>query len=404
MKSFMIAAKDFKIRFADRKGFLVMIAMPIILTAILGAALGGVMSGEMTLPTTKVGILLPDEDRLAQDFTEGVLESEDMKNLISTEKMKSVDELKDKINQGDLQVGIVFPEDWSSNLNEGKLKPVQFYQDPTKELQGSIVETILTSFQQRVLAVATTSTTVLTDLSTSQPVMTGELKMEELAGSIIGELQTIASSDSSLVKIESKGEKSVSGMQYYAAAMGAMFLLFNAMVGGKSIASERADETLKRLSSTPTSNFSIITGKFLGTLYYSIVQFTLFVLFTSLAFDVNWGSNLTQVMTIGFVYSFAVSGLSMLMAALFADVKTIDMVGSIGVQIMALLGGSMVPLAIFPEALQKLANIAPNKWALSSFLDIMNGTTWGALTSAIIVLVAIGTTSLMIGTMRLKVQ
>lgn len=54
-----------------------------------------------------------------------------------------------------------------------------------------------------------------------------------------------------------------------------------------------------------------------------------------------------------------------------------DSIGGIGVQVLALLGGSMIPLALFPEALQQLAVIAPNKWALGGFLDIMNGTQWG---------------------------
>jgi ABC-2 type transport system permease protein len=404
MKAFLIALKDFKIRFADRKGFLMMFVMPILLTAILGAALGGVMNGEVTLPHTSVGIVILDEDQLAHEFTEDVLHSNSLKEMITATKLDSIDLLKEKIQNGDLQVGLVFPDGWSRQINEGKLKPVQFYQDPTKDLQGSIVETIFNSFKERILALTVTSKAVFTDLGGSQPVITGELNMDEIVETITVELQSIATSNESYVVVRSVGEKSLSGMQYYAAGMGAMFLLFNAMIGGKSIASERADETLGRLISTPTSPISIICGKFLGTLYYSIIQFVLFVVVTKLAFGVNWGSDYLQVLTIGLVYSFAVSGLSMLLAAIFTDEKSIDIVGNIGVQILAILGGSMIPLAAFPEALQKLSSIAPNKWALNSLLDIMSGTSWTALSHSILILFSIGAVALVLGSFKLKVR
>lgn len=44
-KSIWIAWKDVKIRITDRKGFMMLILMPLILTCILGAALGSVVDG-----------------------------------------------------------------------------------------------------------------------------------------------------------------------------------------------------------------------------------------------------------------------------------------------------------------------------------------------------------------------
>lgn len=44
-KSIWIAWKDVKIRITDRKGFMLLILMPLILTCILGAALGSVVDG-----------------------------------------------------------------------------------------------------------------------------------------------------------------------------------------------------------------------------------------------------------------------------------------------------------------------------------------------------------------------
>ena len=56
-----------------------------------------------------------------------------------------------------------------------------------------------------------------------------------------------------------------------------------------------------------------------------------------------------------------------------------DVVGSMGVQVLALLGGSMLPLSVFPETLRNIAFLTPNSWALTGFTSIMSGSSWSAL-------------------------
>jgi ABC-2 type transport system permease protein len=193
-------------------------------------------------------------------------------------------------------------------------------------------------------------------------------------------------------------------MQYYAAAMAVMFLLFNATMGAKSIIQERNTETLARLMMSPTSNGSILIGKFMGTLLFALIQLIIFYMATSLFYDVNWGGNILQVLAVGIAYSVAVSGLSMILAAIVSEEKTTDLISGVGVQIFAILGGSMLPIYIFPDALQSFANITPNKWALTSFLSVMSGTSWSQLFLPISVLILMGLLSLTIGTWRLKAR
>jgi ABC-2 type transport system permease protein len=175
-------------------------------------------------------------------------------------------------------------------------------------------------------------------------------------------------------------------------------------MGAKSIIQERNTETLARLMMSPTSNGSILIGKFMGTLLFALIQLIIFYMATSLFYDVNWGGNILQVLAVGIAYSVAVSGLSMILAAIVSEEKTTDLISGVGVQIFAILGGSMLPIYIFPDALQSFANITPNKWALTSFLSVMSGTSWSQLFLPISVLILMGLLSLTIGTWRLKAR
>jgi ABC-2 type transport system permease protein len=399
MKSFIIAWKDFKIRITDRKGFSLMILFPILLTAILGNALSGVM-GEQSLPKTTVGVYQNSHDEIGDYFINDVLKGKELNEFILVKKIDSEKKLQSLIRNEQIDAGVIIPNGWSENLQNGKLKKAELLVDPGKEIQGTMIESILQTFISRVTTTSSTSKIVLTN---SAPLLTSE-KMKELSVQLGSSVEKIAASQAKYVENASVGKKLVSGMQYYAAAMAAMFILFNIFNGAKAFINERETETLARLMSTPTKKHSILVGKFLGNLYFILVQFGIFFAVTHFLFHVNWGENISQTIVVAFLYSIAVSGLAMFFASILKDSKTADTVGGIGVQIFSLLGGSMIPIMVFPKSLQTIANIAPNKWALTSFIDIMSGTTWDQLVIPLTVLLLIGMISITIGTWRLQAK
>jgi ABC-2 type transport system permease protein len=402
MKSLLIAWKDFKIRMRDRKGMVTMIVMPLILTAILGAALSEVMGGDGGFSETTVGLYQADQDPIAEALrTEVLLELEFVKVKLAQDD----DELKELLKAGKIDVGLSIPMEWSSDINNGGLKEISIYSQTDKQVKATVIQSIVESFSERVKTVSLSTTAVISDLTESMAATTGAgtENMKEVVDIIVADLNQ-AGQIQFEIEEESIGKKMVSSMQYYAAAMAVMFLLFNATMGAKSIIQERNTETLARLMMSPTSNGSILIGKFMGTLLFALIQLIIFYIATSLFYDVNWGGNILQVLAVGIAYSVAVSGLSMILAAVVSEEKTTDLISGVGVQIFAILGGSMLPIYIFPDALQSFANITPNKWALTSFLSVMSGTSWSQLFLPISVLILMGLLSLTIGTWRLKAR
>ncbi|RST72031.1 ABC transporter permease [Siminovitchia acidinfaciens] len=402
MKAFTIANKDMKVRLRDRKGFITMLLMPLVLTAILGSALSGLFSESGSIPDTSVGIVVSADDDLTDQFINKVLQGDELKESIILEKFKAEADLKKAVEQQQVDVGVILPAGWGEGLMAGEVKEATLVTDLEKEIQATIMKSILSSFIDRVTSVTIASEVVSKELLTSVPVSSREGDVVKAVSGLANELSEIAGSQINAVTTEEDGKEPISGMQYYAAAMCAMFVLFNVTFGAKSIVQERKTETLARLMSSPIHRSSIVIGKFLGTLYFSFLQFLVFVTATHYLFGVNWGSNIFQVLVIGVAYSVSVAGFAMIIAGVITEEKTADTVGGIGVQILALLGGSMIPVAAFPNSLQQLSNIAPNKWALETLLEIMNGTAWGALILPVVVLVFSGLLALVIGSLRLK--
>lgn len=398
MKSFIIAWKDLKIRLLDRRGFMMMLLMPLLLTAILGSALSNIFDNG-GLPKTVIGYYQEGTDELANIFQKDVLQSKEIKDDVKVEVVNSQKELEDMVREQKIDVGIMIPNGWSEQIQDGKLKEPKLITDPSKDIQEKIAESIIRSFSEHAQTVAVSTKSVVTDLAKSQPE-----NMEQVAREVSVNLQTVATSNKDGIEEGTIGKKSVTAMQYYAAAMLVMFLLYNITVGAKSIVTEQRTETLARLFSTPTSSFAILLGKFFGTLLFACIQFGIFVVATYYAFHVDWGEDTLQIVVVGIAYAICVSGLSMLIAAFIREEKTADLMGGIGIQLLAILGGSMLPIYVFPDTLQTIANIAPNKWALTSFLNIMSGTSWYSLLPVILSLSSAGIVSVIIGTFRLRTR
>lgn len=402
MRMFTIAWKDLKIRLRDRKSFITLLLMPIVLTAILGSALSGVFSESGSLPEMTAGAVVSSTDEVTVQFLNKVLQGKDLRESITLKEFKTESDLREALEHQQIDAGLLFPAGWGEGLLKGEIKQVTILKDSEKEIQASILSSTTESFINRVTAVSIASRTVVDELTMAAPVSTQNIDVSGVVTDLTAELTNVAESTVNGVTSEKDGKEPLSGMQYYAAAMGAMFILFNTTIGAKTIIQERNTETLARLMNSPIRHSSIMAGKFLGTLSFTFLQFIVFVIATHYLFGVAWGSNIGQLIVIGMAYSVSVSGLAMFIAGFITEEKTADTIGGIGIQILALLGGSMVPLAAFPSVLQQIASIAPNKWALDSLLNIMNGTSWNSLVMPITVLMLSGLAALLAGSMKLK--
>ncbi|WP_423408889.1 ABC transporter permease [Heyndrickxia sp. MSNUG] len=402
MRMFTIAWKDLKIRLRDKKSFITLLLMPIVLTAILGSALSGVFGESGALPEMTAGAVVNSTDEVTVQFLNKVLQGKDLRESITLKEFKTESDLREALEHQQIDAGLLFPAEWGEGLLKGESKQVTILKDPEKEIQASILSSITKSFINRVTSVSIASRTVAEGFNMAVPVSNQNINISENVTELTAELSKVAESTVNSVTMEKDGKEPITGMQYYAAAMGVMFILFNTTIGAKTIIQERNTETLARLMNSPVRHSSIMAGKFLGTLSFAFLQFIVFIIATHYLFGVAWGSNVWQLIVLGMAYSVSVSGFAMIIAGFITEEKTADSIGGIGVQILALLGGSMIPMAAFPSVLQQIASIAPNKWALDSLLDIMDGTSWNTLVMPVTILMLSGLAALLAGSMKLK--
>ncbi|MCY7919627.1 ABC transporter permease [Bacillus vallismortis] len=395
IKSMWIAWKDVKIRITDKKGVMMLILMPLILTCILGAALGSVVDGGNQIDGIKVGYVQSDQSDAANMFQTDVLKK--MKSLKVTQA-SSEDEMKSLLDEKKIDVGIFIPNGWEAGKTSAFV-----YAAPDQTLKSSIIETAAASFIDQYKTVKEAASASMDYVSKTSAVKQGKLDLSHFADNLVKVLEK-ETGNKLTMKEQSVGSKAVTSFQYYSAAMLCMFMLFHMTVGAKSFLQEKETETLARMLMTPAQKAVILFGKWLGTYLFAIIQFFIFLIVTIKVFGVDWGGNLLFVSVLGLSYAAAVSGVSMLLASCISDMKSADAIGGFGIQLLAVLGGSMLPLYQFPDFLQSVSKAVPNRWALDGFLSLMEGGGWADLQKPVLLFAAIGFCSLMLGIRRLHTR
>lgn len=424
-----IIIKDLKIVLSDKKATLILIAMPLILIAILGNALSSSFIQEGNVKAIKVAVvkkydIQEDLDRFSnflknnlmtgnmnendtsaiiqginefdidKIFTEDFLESEELKKVIEAEFLDEEAALL-KLNNKEVSAVIILPENFIYDMSVNLFMPfrneidIQVLGHPDRYLSGQIVEGIMSGFSDRLSSIIIGKNVYL---ETSMEEGMGNKAFENMGNVINDIMKNIENLNVSINYTNIEGLKPISGMQYYSAAMAAMFVLFSAGKGGELLLYEKKHMTYQRMTIGGIASFKIIFGKYLTIFILALLQLAVLIVFTNFAYGVNWG-NTVDVILIALCTAFSASGLGILIATITfrsGNYKVADAFQSVVVQVMAFLGGSYLPMGMFPESIQFLGNFSLNGIALKAYLNVMQGGSISQTYREIFGLLAIG--------------
>ncbi|WP_312476360.1 ABC transporter permease [Neobacillus sp.] len=389
MKFLWLALKDLLLVARDKKALLTLIMMPLLLIAILGSAFGNMMKEDEVVSIKKftLGVANLDKGQLSKVLTEEVL-SKDLSKQIQV-KYYQEDDLYKKIKDHKLAVAIVIQDDFTTSLISGKGTKVKLLSVPDPGIKAVIVQSVIEQFSRSVPIEAVVSQMV-------QPVQAGIQNGPVQEGYGKKPLLKETTIDANT--------KPVSSFQYYAAAMGVMFLLMTVVQSVSAMVLEKEQEVFKRLLLTNLTYQNYLLGKMFGLIIICLTQALIIIVGTNLLFGVDWGSSVSGIVMMTLAFVINASGLGVLAGSLIKTEKSFNVAGMLGTQIMAALGGSMAPIYIFPHWVVLVTKILPNGLALQTYLDLMSGATFSKILPAIAGSIALGLFFFAIGLIRLSLE
>jgi len=365
---FWVILNEIRVYIRLRTGLILLFAQPLLLIFILGSALSQVFQpDDVELQPVRVVIWTEDTGSLSSQ-TEQFFSTMVEDDILRTNSVNDRSTLLTQLRNDDADFGVIIPANFSNQVMAGE--------EATWELvlgRDQMANQIGTTVMNRYLAqVNALQATVLTGGQPSTPVALTEKP---------------ASPD--YVQIGSLGESGtkMSAVQYYAAMMLVMFLLYSGMAAGISIANEKQSGTLERLLAMPIRPFTWLAGKLIGNILLAIAQIFVVIGFTAIVYGVEWG-NVWGAVAICILVVWISMLLAVIITRFAGNERSVTAIFNVVIVVMTFISGGFTPQVV--GLMGGVETLTINYWATDGLMNIMYDGTWAVASEQFTILAIIG--------------
>jgi len=133
---------------------------------------------------------------------------------------------------------------------------------------------------------------------------------------------------------------------------------------------EKQEGMLKKLLCSPMPPNHILYGKLVFANIISIAQLIIMFVYAKLVFGLDIMHHLPSLVLMILATAYACSGFGIVLASFAKSRQQVQGFSTIIVLVMSAIGGSMIPIFIMPEIMQKIAVFSVNYWGIQGFYDI----------------------------------
>lgn len=188
-----------------------------------------------------------------------------------------------------------------------------------------------------------------------------------------------------------EGYTGTNGSEFAVPGMAVSFAAFSVGYAGFSFFRDHGWGTWERLRATSATSADILTGKVMPTVLVTVLQLGLLFALGGPLFGLRVTGSVAGVAALVVVLALALCAFGMLVTAVTRTMNQLNAVGSVGGMVMAMLGGSWIPVSTMPGWAQTLAPALPTYWAMEGFRDlVLDGAGFTDVLPNIAVLAAFG--------------
>lgn len=330
-------------QFRDRGDLFFVLVLPVIIIMALGLQFSGTSRA-------RLGVVAPGGDAAAEALVTSLAEDS---MRFDVQRVADPSTLRDQVERGRLEAGLVIPDGFSAALRGAA--PVEIrYLGTTDALTAGLQAPVDAAIAR--LAAVTTATRVAVSEGLGTP--------DEVAAAAQSGYETVPGIAVSVSQVGEPGIFAGFGQFTFGASTQlVLFMFLTSLTAAGRLVQTKLLGLSRRMVSTPTSPWTIVTGEAVGRYFVALLQAGVIVAVTSVVFGVSWGDPLAAGALIA-VFGLVAAGAAMLVGAWS---RNADQASSLGVFVglaLAALGGCMVPIEFMPDTMQSFSKLIPHSWAL----------------------------------------
>jgi len=327
----------------DRGDLFFVFVLPTIIVVALGLQFGG--------PTrVRLGVVAPTGDPAAEALVAD-LSAEGSPFVV--QRIADAASLVDGVQHGTLEAGLAVPDGFTTALAGTSTVEIRYVGTADSLVTG--LRAPVEAAVAKVGAITTASRIVVA---------------EGLAGWEAASEQAAAGYDTAPgveVSVTETGEAGFfdgfSRFTLGATTQLVLFIFLTSVAAAGRIVTTKQLGVSRRMLLTPTPTWTIVAGETLGRYLVALLQAVYIVAVSTLVFGVSWGDPVAAAAIVA-LFCLVAAGAAMLVGAM---AKNGDQASSMGVfagLALGALGGCMIPYQVMPPAMQSIARLIPQSWAV----------------------------------------
>lgn len=384
MKMLIMIKNQLKLLFNNRMSIFIMIAAPLLLTWLFSISN---ISG-------KTNIYLADNDKskASKQLISMIEKHEDLSVTILSEK-----DIKNKIDNDDIDNGAVIDAGYERSLNNGKalgdVKLIENYDNPDGQ---NLSSTILS--EENVLQKITVDSKKISNVM--------KVNNEQVSKKLIYKVNSDSSISSSYKDINAS-QKTEDKTTERLIGFLVMFIWFVVVQGFRTLIEERENNTFNRIKGTPTSYLKYLASKIIATYILGLTVIAAILLVGKYALKASIVNNIFPEASIFAIYLFAVVGIVMIFVPFVKKHQTFTILGSVLMVLTGMLGGSFFSIdeLTVPKVFQIISKCMPENWGIKALKDVIfNNLPLSSEMLCIVILLSTGVLGLLISIILININ
>lgn len=273
-------------------------------------------------------------------------------------------DIKDRIDKGDLSGGIIIPANFSTNIKTGKQGWITIITDQSNPQISSIMSTVLSK--------------TIEGVGTGYSARTYHLTAAQLQPYSVAATGTVPGNNNYF--------------EFVAPGIIAMTVMMSLMTGlPHAISYEKDMGTLDGMLVAPINRLSIILGKVMAQTIRGLIQAFIIMLLAVLLFGVVIHGNILLVVALIILSVFSFVGLGILITSFTDREETATMIMMTLMFPMMFLSGVFFPIGLMPWYMQDIAHIFPLTYAATALRKVVVlGAGIGSVWTEVTILLGVG--------------
>lgn len=367
LRAWIIARKELRLLFRDRRALVILIALPVMFITIIGFSVGELLGSRSQSASVRLGVVNKSQSELSREIVTSLEKREGLRVFV----ISTPSNLNRELERDKLDAGIIIWAEFDERVETLRLGDVmETRSGPLSQGLSALEIQVLTANDNLGIG------DLVRNLLFGEALRTIGPFVVERNGGIPARILKSARERHKTMKQPAKSSEVIVSprqlsYQMLVPSYTVLFVFFVITFMARSFLSERETGTFQRLLVSPVQPLELLVGKMLPFFLLSTIQTLILFLAGVGIFGMRWGSSPSLLLPTIVLTAAVATTLGLVTALLVRSDSQISAYVVFLLLVMGGLSGCLVPRIFLPDSMQTLSLCTPHAWSLIAFEETL---------------------------------